>query len=323
MPAQKRQRLCGFPARSSGARRASVANPAAARHARAVHASALPKTRRLAAPPRGNAPAIALAGPLLHTTRMLLYEGGPVYGPVQSRRLGCSLGVNVLPSHLKVCNFNCAYCQCGWTHVNGHSCPDEAWPSPDTIASAATTSLRRLAAERRAIDRLTIAGEGEPTLHPRFAEIVDRLRAVRDAEAPGVPIAILSNSSTVRSADVRRALSRLDERYMKLDAGDNATLHRLNGYAAVVDDLIADLASLPNIIVQTLFVEDLSGRFVNSRESHVEAWIAALERIRPIGVHVYTVDRLPAFPMLVAVAKPRLEKIAARAIAAGIPAKAF
>jgi wyosine [tRNA(Phe)-imidazoG37] synthetase (radical SAM superfamily) len=255
---------------------------------------------------------------------MLLYDDGPIYGPVRSRRLGRSLGVNILPGHLKVCNFNCAYCQCGWTHLTDRLCPEEAWPQPESIAAAAAAALRRLIDEQRKIDRLTIAGEGEPTLHPYFEDIVDRLRAVRDDVAPGLPIAILSNSSTLRSAPVRRALARLDERYMKLDAGDEATFRRLNGCATPLADVIEDLASLESaIVVQTMFVGDSAGRFVNSRDAHVNAWIAALEKIQPIGVHVYTVDRLPAVPTLVALEASELMRIAGRACAAGIPARAF
>lgn len=254
---------------------------------------------------------------------MLLYQDGPIYGPVQSRRLGRSLGVNILPGHLKICNFNCAYCQCGWTHLSDRACPEEAWPEPAAIVDATRAALRRLSAEGRAIDRITIAGEGEPTLHPRFAEIVDALRAVRSEEAAGVPIAILSNSSTLDSPVVRRALARLDERYMKLDAGDETTLRRINGFWGPLDALITNLASLDRIVIQTMFVEDREGRFVNTSDSCVNAWIAALTVIRPATVHVYTVDRLPAMPTILQVERAKLDRIAEKVRAAGIAARSF
>jgi wyosine [tRNA(Phe)-imidazoG37] synthetase (radical SAM superfamily) len=254
---------------------------------------------------------------------MLLYEDGPIYGPVRSRRLGRSLGVNVLPAHMKICNFNCAYCQCGWTHLSDRACPEEAWPDPEDIAAAAADALRRLVVERRQIDRLTIAGEGEPTLHPRFAEIVERLVGVRDERAAEVPIAILSNSSTLRLPAVRDSLARLDERYLKLDAGDDATLRRLNGYAGSLADLIDDLASIERVTIQTMFIADSSGRMANSGDAEVAAWVRALVAIRPIGVHVYTVDRLPAMPTVKPIGRAELSRIAAKARAAGIPARAF
>jgi len=147
------------------------------------------------------------------------------YGPVRSRRPGASLGINLLPSGMKICNMNCAYCQYGWTlGAIGYRGHDVEWPTPQRVATAAADRLQRAAASGEIVDRITIAGHGEPTLHPDFEEIAERLCAVRDRIAPTIPVAILSNSTTCLYDDVRSGLHRLDERCMKLDGGDPFTL---------------------------------------------------------------------------------------------------
>ncbi len=153
-----------------------------------------------------------------------------VYGPVRSRRLGRSLGVNLLPPGMKVCNMNCAYCQYGWTRgaLRGKA-RGNGWPSPSRVEAAVAARLRKAAAEDEWLDRLTVAGHGEPTLHPEFEDIAERLRSLRDQLAPGVRLAVLSNSTTAAWPDVRRGLATFDDRYMKLDAGDPITYARING----------------------------------------------------------------------------------------------
>src|SRR5712691_5929197 len=129
---------------------------------------------------------------------------GIVYGPVRSRRLGRSLGINVLPRDLKVCNMNCAYCQYGWTRKRHSRGQSRGWPSPVHIETVVSTRLRNAAVTVEIIDRLTVAGHGEPTLHPEFEEIAERLARVRDMLAPGIRLSILSNSTTAGCANVRR-----------------------------------------------------------------------------------------------------------------------
>ena len=120
-----------------------------------------------------------------------------VYGPVRSRRLGASLGINLLPAGMKICNMDCVYCQYGWTRgavrYRGESV---GWPSAQAVETALSARLAAAADRTEVIDRLTVAGHGEPTLHPEFEEIATRLCAVRDRIAPGMPLAILSNSTT-------------------------------------------------------------------------------------------------------------------------------
>jgi wyosine [tRNA(Phe)-imidazoG37] synthetase (radical SAM superfamily) len=256
---------------------------------------------------------------------MLPLQEAIVYGPVRSRRLGRSLGLNILPRGQKVCTFNCSYCQYGWTTTiaaNG-TLPRGPWPSPALVAKAAARCLETLAERHEPVDRLTLAGHGEPTLHPEFPAVVEALRAMRDDVAPGVPLTVLSNASTAGRPAVRQALARLDERYMKLDAGDPGLLRSLNAARLTLEEIVSALASVPDIVVQALFVKDRTGRLDNSTDLAVSAWLGALHDIRPRSVHVYSTDRPTAWPYLQPVPAERLEEIANRVRAAGLEAAAF
>jgi len=258
------------------------------------------------------------------STLMALHEG-VVYGPVRSRRLGRSLGINLTPAHLKLCSFNCGYCQYGYSEPTRLSATPaiENWPAPAAVAKAVAVALKTLASQHDRIDRLTLAGHGEPTMHPRFKEVVTALRKVRDDLAPGVPLTVLSNSSTLHRDDVLAALADLDERYMKLDAGDTATLHNVNGTTMPVAQLVDGLCRVPNIVIQAMFVKDRTGRIDNTGDLTVINWVGALERIKPKAVHIYTIDRAPAFPYLQQVPAPRLREIAQRVRLAGLHCDVF
>jgi len=272
---------------------------------------------------RGSA---APAHPKPAATAMLMpLHEGIVYGPVRSRRLGRSLGINLTPAHLKLCSFNCSYCQYGWSeHSRRASEPAfEHWPSAVTVAKAVAAALRSLAAQGDRIDRLTLAGHGEPTMHPKIKEVVAALRKVRDDLAPGVPLAVLSNASTLDRADVREALAGLDERYMKLDAGDTATLRSVNGSPLSIEQLVIGLKKVPDIVIQAMFVKDRTGRVDNTGDLTVINWVGALDRIRPKAVQIYTIDRTPAFPYLQPVPAARLRDILQRVRLAGFACDVF
>jgi wyosine [tRNA(Phe)-imidazoG37] synthetase (radical SAM superfamily) len=183
--------------------------------------------------------------------------------------------------------------------------------------------LQRAVAGREPIDRVTLAGNGEPTLHPDFAGVVEAVRAARDAHAPGLPLAVLSNSTTLDLPGVAEALDALDERYMKLDAGDAAILRRVNGTTLSVDAILEGLRRLRTLVIQSMFVRDRLGHIDNAGDIAVATWIGALLSIRPATVHVYSIDRAPAWPYLQAVPHARLEEIARRARAAGLTAEAY
>jgi wyosine [tRNA(Phe)-imidazoG37] synthetase (radical SAM superfamily) len=247
-----------------------------------------------------------------------------VYGPVRSRRLGASLGVNLLPGGMKVCNMNCAYCQYGWNRRAAHNRGDAIeWPTPLAVELAVGARLMRAAGSGENLDRITVAGHGEPTLHPEFEEIVVRLCAVRDEVAPHLPLAILSNSTTADAEDVRKGLERFDERYMKLDAGDPITCARVNGRSVSLTRIVDALVTLSPITVQAMFVKDAQGVVDNTSDGVVREWLNALEYVKASRVHIYTLDRAPALASLRPVAIRRLREIAERVRAAGIPADVF
>ena len=244
-----------------------------------------------------------------------------VYGPVRSRRLGRSLGINVLPIGLKVCNLDCAYCQYGRTRgTRAGAARMKTWPSPQQIAAAVAARLRRAASDNERLDRLTVAGHGEPTLHPEFEEIVKRVVDVRDRLAPELRLAILSNSTTAAWPSVRCALGMFDDRYMKLDAGDPITFAHVNGLGSSIGATVDALRDLPRIVVQAMFVSDGKNRVDNATEGAVNEWLGAIDAIQPSRVQVYTIDRPPALQGLRAVPMRRLRDIAERVRARDIPA---
>jgi wyosine [tRNA(Phe)-imidazoG37] synthetase (radical SAM superfamily) len=247
-----------------------------------------------------------------------------VYGPVRSRRLGVSLGVNLLPAGMKVCNMDCAYCQYGWSRGRArYRGQGKGWPSVDNVVTAVAARLEEAAERDEWIDRLTIAGHGEPTLHPDFGAIVAGLCAVRDRLAPRLPLVILSNSTTILWPEVRTPLMRLDERYMKLDAGEPVMFARLNGGRTSLRAIIDGLRTLAPVTVQSLFVQDRNETLDNASEAAVDHWLWALEAARADRVHIYTLDRRPALGSLEPVAPRRLREIAEHVRAMGIPAEVF
>ena len=253
---------------------------------------------------------------------MMALHSGVTYGPIESRRLGLSLGVNLLPADRKVCSFNCAYCQYGWTAVaRPDAVPSGAWPTPTQIVDAVDADVRALSLEGMRPATITMAGHGEPTLHPGFDDVARGLRRWRDAHAPGIRLAVLSNSSTVSDVRIRAALALLDDSYMKLDAADPVTMHRLNGTRTDTATIIEGLASMNGPIVQALFAADREGRVSNLTREALAAWLDALARIRPRAVDIYTLDRPPAWGALRPATDAQLADIGARVKALGFEAR--
>lgn len=238
-------------------------------------------------------------------------QPGIVYGPVRSRRLGLSLGINILPSGYKLCSFNCLYCQYGWTSKPTlnltHQIQD--LPRPEEVSAALEKYLQQMTRQRIKLDSITFSGNGEPTLHPNLAGIIAEAKNLRNQYAPSVKLAILSNSSTVRKKEVREALDMLDLKVMKLDAGREDLIRRLNAPAHpfYLGEIIAGLKRLQNLTLQSLFVQ---GRITNSDPDSVHEWVEMVKVIQPELVQVYTLDRVPAERRLCKVNRATLEWIA-------------
>jgi wyosine [tRNA(Phe)-imidazoG37] synthetase (radical SAM superfamily) len=230
-----------------------------------------------------------------------LWEG-IINGPVRSRRLGVSLGLNLIPLHSKLCTFDCPYCECG---RNTAKAPGSRWPSPDLVADALRKTLERMDAPP---DYVTFAGNGEPTMHPRFPQVVDRVLEVRERLAPGSRVCVMSNGLSAGRPAIRAALDRLDERLMKLDPGPVVEVSGVRYDRARV---VADLRGLVDVTVQAMVVEGPG--YSGASDDAVEEWLQALVRLQPKAVQVYSLARPPADLRVTGVAHARLEAIAERA----------
>ncbi len=242
-------------------------------------------------------------------------QQGIVYGPVRSRRLGTSLGINLAPTGRKTCNYNCAYCQYGWTEFPAAG----SFPRPSDVIDAVDAAL----AQTPDVESITVAGNGEPTLHPGFAPIAEGLFHVRNRRAPNAKLTLLSNGSTLNRLDVVYSLPRFDKRCMKLDAGDATTFRLMNAASISLGRLVSDLRSVGRLTLQSMFVRDADRMIDNTTPRAVTAWLDAVHQVRPASVDLYTLARPPARASLVPVPRAVLETIAARVTATGIPARVF
>jgi wyosine [tRNA(Phe)-imidazoG37] synthetase (radical SAM superfamily) len=243
------------------------------------------------------------------TRYLLQLQDGIIYGPVDSRRLGASLGLNILPVQYKACPFNCAYCQYGFTPSNGYISESDGrdLPSVDDIKTALEDALE----EYPSVSYITFSGNGEPTLHPDFSKIVDVVKKIKDNVAPSAKEAILSNSALVHRAETRDALMKLDVRFMKLDAGDENTFRRFNRPHKDIsyDQMVNGLKQLEDIYIQTLFA---GGEYGNCNDDAVEKWIEKIGEIKPLGCHIYSLDRPSADGRLTLVDREGLLEIKER-----------
>ena len=254
--------------------------------------------------------------------RTLELKKGILYGPINSRRLGSSLGINLLATAYKPCSFNCLYCHYGWTKVHKRdvsSCLAD-FPSVEQVKEALEERLSR---NPDGADYITFSGNGEPCLHPEFDRMVEVALEARNKYAPKAKVAILSNSTCLDDERVMSGLKRLEVKIMKLDAGSEETLRKLNRPCSGIafKDVMENLRKLDDIIIQSIFVE---GRLDNTREEEVDRWIEKLSFTGPKEVQIYSIDRPSADEGLALVSKDRLRQIAKRAEElCGIPVKAF
>lgn len=243
-----------------------------------------------------------------------------IFGPVRSRRLGLSLGVNLLPLDCKLCSFNCIYCECGWTE-KGHKA---TFNKREDVARLLADKLFEMVNADNAPDVITFAGNGEPTMHPDFEGIIDDTIALRDRLCPSAKVSVLSNATRIGREDVRRALLRVDNNILKLDSAFDDTVRLVNmpaGNYTVARTVELMKLFEGRLIMQTMFLRGTcDGRAIdNTTESEVSAWLRLVREIAPRSVMVYSLDRDTPCPTLERVPRAELEAIARRVEAAGIP----
>ena len=240
----------------------------------------------------------------------------PIFGPVQSRRLGISLGINLLPADGKVCSFDCIYCECGF---NEDHRPQLPLPTREEVAAALERKLQQMQEDGQMPDVLTFAGNGEPTCHPHFAEIIDDTIRLRDQYCPQAKVSVLSNSTMIHRQAVHDALMRVDNNILKLDTVDIDFIRQVdhpNGTYDVNAIMERMKAFDGHIIIQTMF---LKGPGIdNTTDHYVAPWLEAVKHIKPQQVMIYTIDRETPDQSLRKATHEELDAIRDRVIAAGI-----
>ena len=253
--------------------------------------------------------------------KTIALQDSVVYGPIHSRRLGESLGINLLPLSYKLCSFNCVYCQYGWTTNKNEK--GEKLLSAEELLAVARREMQAFREKGTRVDCMTLAGNGEPTLHPELGAIIRGLCRLRDEFYPKAVLSILSDSHSVHRPEVRKALALLDHRYMKLDAGTPEMLQAVNKPMGKMDwnAMFEGLRQLKDTTLQCLFV---AGTLDSTAPAMIEAWIATVRRIAPIEAQVYTVSRGTADPGIRPVSRKRLKEIAELLThRTGIPASVY
>ncbi len=217
-----------------------------------------------------------------------------IFGPVKSRRLGVSLGINLLPTNVKVCSFDCIYCECGWTPKKYEE--KAILPKRIEVHEKLEKTLAKMAAENQPPDVITFAGNGEPTLHPEFAEIIDDTIKLRNKLTPKARIAVLSNATMLHKKPVFNALLKIKDNIQKLDSAFEDTIRLMDCPTGNfnLDKVINQLKSFNGkVIIQTMFVRgSFKGSIIdNTTEKEVSAWIELLKTINPLQVMIYTIAR--------------------------------
>ena len=254
----------------------------------------------------------------------------PIFGPVHSRRLGISLGINLMPADGKVCTFNCIYCECG---LNQDHRPTLPIPTREQVAERLEAKLQEMVAEGQLPDVLTFAGNGEPTCHPHFAEIIVDTIRLRDQYCPQAKVSVLSNATMIHRQSVHDALMQVDNNILKLDTVDPLYINKVDRPTGTYDvNAIIERMKAFNghIIIQTMFMrgekeerkEGVVESVDNTGEEYVGPWLEAVKEIRPQQVMIYTIDRETPTRGLLKATHEQLDQIRDRVIASGIPCTA-
>lgn len=218
----------------------------------------------------------------------------PIFGPIHSRRLGVSLGINLLPADGKVCTFDCIYCECGY---NKDHRPKSKFPTRESVHDALEARLQDMQANGPIPDVLTFAGNGEPTAHPQFAGIIDDTLALRDHYFPNAKVSVLSNSTFIHKKDVFEALCKIDNNILKLDTIDADYINLVDRPTGKYDvnSIIENLKAFKGkLIIQTMFLKGKTDEGIdvdNTTDNYVLPWLEIVKEIAPRQVMIYTIDR--------------------------------
>lgn len=248
------------------------------------------------------------------------------FGPIRSRRLGSSLGINLLQIVKKICSFDCVYCECGWTLDSNMD--TSGFFSLEEVNQAIETKLIQCQQDKIPIDSITFSGNGEPTLHPDFLAIVDNLIRLRDQYYPNAIITCLSNSTQLYRDDVREALMKIENPVLKLDAVTEELYQMIN--APVQDVKVAQIIEWLKLfkgqfVLQTLFFSGKIGgvEFDNAKEPHLSQWIDVVLMLKPQKVMLYSLDRETPAENLTKLSTEEMEKIAQILRDKGIPTSVY
>lgn len=212
-----------------------------------------------------------------------------VFGPIHSRRLGSSLGINLLPRHGKICTFDCIYCECGW---NKDGRDDQLLPTAAEVRSALEDKLAECLLDGTRIDSITFSGDGEPTINPEFPRIIDDTLKLRDAYFPSAKVSVLSNATRVHVPEIAAALKRVDNPILKIDAPTDELIARIDrpapGYR--LDRVLDALRGFHgDFVLQTMFLR--SPDFDSSAPEVLDGWMDIVRELQPRKIMVYTIDR--------------------------------
>lgn len=255
---------------------------------------------------------------------MSVIYSSPIFGPVHSRRLGVSLGINLMPDDGKICSFDCIYCECGY---NADHRPTHKIPTREDVRSALEARLQDMLQNGPKPDVFTFAGNGEPTGHPHFAEIIDDTLELRDRYFPEAKVSVLTNATFILRPTVFEALKKVDNNIVKLDTVDLDYIHRVDRPNGVYDlsALIERMHEFQgHCIVQTMFMKGMyKGVDVdNTGDSYVLPWLDVVKYIAPEKVMIYTIDRATPEEGLEKASHEELDRIVALLQKAGIQASA-
>lgn len=250
-----------------------------------------------------------------------------IFGPVRSRRFGMSLGINLLPLNTKVCSFNCIYCECGLTP----DCRDTSsggFYTHEEIAQAMHLRFNEIHTKGIYPDNITFAGNGEPTLHPEFKEIIENTIALRNIFFPQSKITVLSNATTLGNAETYQALLQADNKVLKLDAGTERFLKLINDPigSISVEQIVKNLKKFNgNVIIQSLFLRgNVNGEYFDSTsDENVNPWLEHLREISPKLVMLYPIDRATPVAGLEKISRGELGQIATRVDSLGIRTEVY